>query len=83
MARVRRRVALGGHDVPETVIRRRYERSLRNLRQLVKDVTTWRMYDASAVGPSRLIAFGAGTAPASVVDSVRWTEILRHLEEAE
>jgi predicted ABC-type ATPase len=31
MARVANRVTLGGHDVPEVDIRRRYERSLRNL----------------------------------------------------
>jgi len=31
IARVANRVALGGHDVPESDIRRRYERSLRNL----------------------------------------------------
>ena len=35
IARVAARVAQGGHNVPEDVIRRRFERSLRNFRDLL------------------------------------------------
>ena len=77
VARVQRRVALGGHSVPEDVIRRRYERSLRNMRQLMlTGVTTWRMYDASAVGSPRLVAFGAASGSPTVVAPARWVDRL-------
>lgn len=83
VARVRRRVQLGGHDVAEDVIRRRYTRSLRNLRRLWNgDAATWRLYDASPVGQPALVAFGAGGKPATIVDSSRWIDVLRHIEEA-
>lgn len=40
IARVRRRVARGGHDVPEVTIRRRYYRGLRNLFELISPLQT-------------------------------------------
>lgn len=83
VARVQHRVAIGGHDVAEDVVRRRYARSLRNVRRLwTGGATTWRMYDASAAGPPQLIAFGIRNQQATVVDSARWTEVLRQVEEA-
>jgi predicted ABC-type ATPase len=36
--RVRRRVALGGHDIPEATIRRRFEKSLRYLDAVYKPI---------------------------------------------
>lgn len=46
--RVRSRVRLGGHDVPEDAIRRRYERSRLNLIALLPGLTALRVYDNSA-----------------------------------
>ena len=46
IARVARRVALGGHGVPEADLRRRFGRSVRNLETLYKPlVDTWRVWD--------------------------------------
>jgi len=46
IARVALRVARGGHDVPEADLRRRFDRSLRNLETLYKPlVDTWRVWD--------------------------------------
>ena len=45
--RVRARVRLGGHDIPEEAIRRRYEHSRRNLIALLPALTALRMYDNS------------------------------------
>jgi len=46
--RVAARVAQGGHDVPEAVIRRRYHAGLRNLERLYKPlVNSWIIYDNS------------------------------------
>lgn len=47
MARVRARVAKGGHDIPETDIRRRWETSRLNLIRLLPNLTELRVYDNS------------------------------------
>ena len=47
IARVRQRVALGGHDVPEDIIRRRYYRSLSNVDSVCKKSDEWKIYDNS------------------------------------
>jgi predicted ABC-type ATPase len=45
IARVRARVAKGGHDIPEPKIRDRYDRSRLNLVQLMPRLTELRVYD--------------------------------------
>jgi predicted ABC-type ATPase len=50
LARVRARVARGGHDIPEADIRRRYTKSLENLVRLLPKLTELRMFDNSAPG---------------------------------
>jgi predicted ABC-type ATPase len=47
VARVRARVARGGHDIPENVIRRRFEHSRMNLIELMPRLTALRVYDNS------------------------------------
>jgi predicted ABC-type ATPase len=47
IARVRARVARGGHDIPEERIRERYARSLLNLLRLMPKLTELRVYDNS------------------------------------
>jgi predicted ABC-type ATPase len=49
IARVRQRVRTGGHDIPETDIRRRYRHSLINLVTLLPVLTELRVYDNSAI----------------------------------
>ncbi len=44
IARVRQRVALGGHDVPETTIRRRYQKSLMNFEPAAQQSDQWELY---------------------------------------
>jgi len=46
--RVRRRVAAGGHDIPEDKIRERYRTSRENLIKLMPHLSTLRIYDNSA-----------------------------------
>ncbi|MBI2402195.1 MAG: zeta toxin family protein [Gemmatimonadetes bacterium] len=82
VARVRRRVQGGGHDVPEPVIRRRFGKSLVNFDRLYRPgASTWRLYDGSFVGGRRLIAHGAVAAQPSVVDPERWALVRRQIEE--
>jgi predicted ABC-type ATPase len=52
VARVAERVAQGGHNVPEPVIRRRFKTGIANFHQLYKPlVDAWRLYDSSGEKP--------------------------------
>jgi predicted ABC-type ATPase len=52
VARVRARVRQGGHNVPEPVIRRRYQSGLMNSFRLYRPLAhIWRIYDASYLPP--------------------------------
>ena len=52
ISRVRRRVASGGHNIPEDIIRRRYERGRRNLTDLYLPLCdTWIVYNNSGDEP--------------------------------
>jgi predicted ABC-type ATPase len=48
VARVRARVAAGGHDIPESRIRQRYPQALQNLIALMPRLTRLQVYDNSA-----------------------------------
>lgn len=61
VARVAARVAQGGHNIPEEVIRRRFSLGLRNLETIYKSlVDAWILYDNSGNIP-RLIDWGEKT----------------------
>ncbi len=47
LARVRQRVARGGHDIPEAKVRERYETSRRNLIELLPYLAQLQVYDNS------------------------------------
>lgn len=44
LARIKQRVALGGHDVPSADVQRRYIRSLANFKDITKQVSYWELY---------------------------------------
>jgi predicted ABC-type ATPase len=54
IARVRSRVAAGGHDIPEERIRSRYDTSRVNLIRLLPKLTELRVYDNSAPADPKL-----------------------------
>jgi predicted ABC-type ATPase len=57
LTRVSRRVSLGGHDIPEATVRRRFGRSLQNFfshYRLLAD--SWILFDNSGAAPT-VIAF--------------------------
>jgi len=57
VARVATRVRQGGHDVPEQVIRRRFDGGLRNFDRVYKGlVSSWVLYDNSGPAPRRVTA---------------------------
>jgi predicted ABC-type ATPase len=51
LERVARRVAEGGHDVPEADLRRRFTRSLENFADYASHCDFWRVYDGNGTQP--------------------------------
>lgn len=81
VARVAERVRLGGHDVPETVVRRRYAAGLRNFFELYQPLTDmWRCYDNSRSSEPHLMAAGNGRIITEVADSPRWQKVQKCIE---
>lgn len=77
--RVRTRVLLGGHDVPEADIRRRILRSVSNFEHVYRRlVSYWRVYDArvppGARGP-RVVARGGRDMALELFDVGAWSEL--------
>src|SRR5687767_12493675 len=53
--RVKQRVAAGGHDIPESVIRRRFAAGLRNFNEIYKSIVDqWILFDNSGPSPRKL-----------------------------
>lgn len=78
--RVRARVALGGHDVPEETIRRRYRAGLANFLDIYRPMAkTWRLYDNSSAGEPLLVAQGTGKRVSDIRDHETWRTIDRRV----
>jgi predicted ABC-type ATPase len=79
--RVRHRSGLGGQHVDESLVRERYERSLRSFftqyRVLADD---WRVYDNSCPRGGRLVAEGHGREARIVHDLRIWEQIEQRAE---
>ena len=76
--RVRDRVLSGGHQVPEEVIRRRYQAGLRNFFHLYRPMAaSWRFLDNSIPGDPRLVAKGAFDQTAQIWDDNLWDNVNR------
>ncbi len=74
--RVADRVRQGGHHVPDEVVRRRYNRGLRNFLRLYRPLaTTWRLYDNSRSFTPRLVAAGGEGQESEVHDRTNWNAI--------
>ena len=59
--RIKLRVAMGGHDVPEDTVRRRFGRSLLNFHSLYMPLADrWAVFDNSVTGKAKLIATQEG-----------------------
>ena len=81
IARVAERVRMGGHNVPEETIRRRYHTGLKNFFGLYRPLAaTWHFYDNSLLYDPRLVATGCGNATERVLDPETWNRVLGHLK---
>jgi predicted ABC-type ATPase len=75
--RVRDRVASGGHSIPETVIRRRYESGRQCFQLLYLPLADkWQAYDNSGFMPE-LVASGGRNVPISIHRAETWSKIIR------
>jgi len=81
LSRVRERVRRGGHDVAEAIVRRRFERSIRNfLRMYCALADRWILFDNSAAEPKIMVTSRHGEL--RVVDTRRYNEIVGSYGEA-
>jgi predicted ABC-type ATPase len=77
LARVADRVRLGGHDIPEEIVRRRFVSGLTNFFQLYSGIVdTWRMYDNSGEGELVLVGRGSLDQAPVVVSAQTWERLL-------
>jgi predicted ABC-type ATPase len=78
VTRVRERVSSGGHDVPEAVIRRRYQGGLKNFFQLYSPLAEgWTFFDSSVRGRAALIAEGSYAVTTLVSAPELWDNLRR------
>ena len=78
VGRVAERVRLGGHDVPEDVIRRRYARGLANFFRVYRPLADrWHVFDNSSASLPRPVAVGHGPCDDLVFDETLWKELMR------
>ena len=77
--RVKERVRMGGHNVPEEVISRRFRRGIRNFFELYMPlVNTWGFYDNSFPGTPVLIALGRGKRATRIFQRSAWEGFKKH-----
>jgi len=81
VARVAERVRMGGHDVPEETIRRRYRSGLHNFFSLYQTLAdAWRFYDNSASSGPKLMASGHGNKCDMIKEVEIWSGIMREFK---
>jgi predicted ABC-type ATPase len=79
LSRVRDRVLHGGHNIPEDVVRRRFERSIRNfLREYRPLADSWTLYDNTGETPAIIASEEDGYL--HVVETKRYNEIVERYE---
>ena len=79
VTRVAERVSLGGHDVPDDVVRRRYEKGLRNFFRIYAPLAkAWHFYDNRKADGPRLVAEGSGKETTGVVQLEIWDLVQKY-----
>ena len=82
VSRVADRVRLGGHNVPEATIRRRYDAGLRNFFSLYQPLAEmWQMYDNSRWMAPGLIAAGSRLTVEDILVAPTWRRIREEHDE--
>lgn len=79
--RVSERVRRGGHAVPESIVRRRYGRSLDNFFNIYRPIAdSWLMLDNSAADKPMPIAWRNVDGPVQIVKDGPWDRLRRQYE---
>lgn len=74
--RVAQRVSEGGHNIPEVVIRRRYDAGIRNLFKLYMPVCDyWMMYHSDDLNYGKKIATGSKSNEKTIYDAATFTKL--------
>ncbi|QOI98909.1 MAG: zeta toxin family protein [Flammeovirgaceae bacterium] len=74
-ARVKSRVEKGGHNIPPSVIERRYKRGLNNFFTIYMEIVdSWMIYDNSNAEPT-LVAVGSAPLDITVLNTELWSKI--------
>lgn len=78
--RVKERVRLGGHNIPETIIHRRYQRGIKNFFTLYSPIVeSWGIYDNSSNSPG-LIATAYQNGDPVVLQNDLWIQLRNQYE---
>ena len=81
LSRIDQRVMKGGHDIPELVVRRRFDRSLSNFfREYQLTVDSWHLFDNTGSAPVT-IAFRTGAKPGAkprIIDRDKYQGLIKH-----
>jgi predicted ABC-type ATPase len=76
IVRVAGRVRLGGHDIPEETIRRRFSSGIINFFELYQPIADlWGVYDARKPAIPRLVASGRSAEIRRVIDPMVWSSM--------
>ena len=79
VSRVARRVASGGHNIPEDIIRRRYERGRKNFVELYLPIANrFQAYDNSRNNNSLVAYRSASNQEITVIESDIWNQIINN-----
>jgi predicted ABC-type ATPase len=80
--RVEERVSMGGHSIPEHVIRRRYKRGIINFFKLYMPIcSTWRIYDNSSEKGPILAVLGNSEGPEIIHHKEIWDAVLKEVSD--
>ena len=79
LARVASRVKMGGHDIPETVVRRRFHKGIGNFFKYYRTAAdSWMLFDNSGTVPHLIAEENAGKT--GVFDQTLYNHILKWVE---
>ena len=83
IARVKRRLASGGHNIPEETIRRRYERGRKNFSQLYLPLSdSCIVYDNSGLNTQLVASYNSEAAKPIVYQPEIWNSITGDIDES-
>jgi predicted ABC-type ATPase len=81
LSRVAERVRLGGHAVPDDIMRRRYEKGIHNFFRVYMPIAdSWEFLDNSSAASPRLIASGEGQRCHVLSDADSWRRLMERYD---